>query len=222
MEKGLLVSLEGQDASGKSEILKLLLRELDNRKVPVVVVSEFSSNVLGNFIKKILGENKFFRLNTCGPSALTETMYVISDLYSQDELEIGPALKEGKVIIKERHIDSIFACQIPKIIDDYPGSNPEYLFKWLEQSLKKLRRPNLTFFLDVKKEILKNRIVGRGEEVSAVDLRVFQKRQNIYNKLALKNRGRWLNIKNNGRPMESVKEISDIIIDKFKLFKGQI
>ena len=40
--KGLLVTLEGQDGSGKSSILRSVELELKHRGVPVVVVPEFS------------------------------------------------------------------------------------------------------------------------------------------------------------------------------------
>jgi len=47
-------------------------------------------------------------------------MYVIADLYYQDEHEIKSKLNEGKIVLKERHVDSLFACEIPKIRDEYP------------------------------------------------------------------------------------------------------
>ena len=97
--KGLLVTFEGQDGSGKSTLLKLVKARLKQENFAVVVVPEFSSRVLGRFLQEILMQNKFLRLNSTGPSALTETMYILSDLYSQDELEIRPALQQGMVVI---------------------------------------------------------------------------------------------------------------------------
>lgn len=127
--KGLLVTFEGQDGSGKSTLLRLVDAELRQRGLLVVVVPEFSDRVVGKFLQETLEKNKFLRLNTSGPSALTETMYVLSDLYSQDEFEIVPALRAGAVVVKERHVDSILACQIPKITDDYPQSSAEQMFQ---------------------------------------------------------------------------------------------
>jgi len=214
MNKGLLASFEGQDAAGKSTTLKLVSEELERNGVSVLTVPEFSSNILGEFIKSIIEKNKFLRLNVTGPSAITETMYVLSDLYSQDEFEIKPALRQGKVVVKERHIDSILACQIPKIVEDYPGSDQHQLLKWLEDSSVQITKPDLTFFLEVDEEILRKRIIGRGEAVSESDFAVFRERQKIYDRQSAENQNRWLNIPNNGEPFKVIKLIVSNILNR--------
>ncbi len=214
MSKGLLASFEGQDAAGKSTILKLVSEELRRNGVSVLTVAEFSSTILGEFIKSTLEKNKFLRLNEVGPSAITETMYVLSDLYSQDELEIKPALQQGKIVLKERHIDSILACQIPKIFEDYPGSNQNQLFKWLKDSSVQITKPDLTFFLEVDEETLRQRIIGRGEDVAKSDFAIFRERQKIYDHQSAENQNRWLSVPNNGEPLEVIKLIVNNILNR--------
>ena len=209
---GILVSLEGQDAAGKSTMLVLLAEGLKRKNIPYTEVPEFSDNVLGAFIKQILKENKFIRLNVPGPSAFTETLYLLGDLYSQDEAKIKPALREGKVVIKERHADSILACQIPKIINDYPEKNEAEMWGWLERVLIQLAVPDLTFFLDVEDSILRERIIGRGEQMTESDLMIFRRRQEIYNQLAERNRKRWVILKNNEEPEEVVRQMLETIL----------
>ncbi len=205
--KGLLVTFEGQDGSGKSTLLKLVKARLKQENFAVVVVPEFSSRVLGRFLQEILMQNKFLRLNSTGPSALTETMYILSDLYSQDELEIRPALQQGMVVIKERHIDSILACQLPKIVKDYPESDSEQVFQWLCHICGQLTEPDLTVFLRVSDAELKRRIESRGEQATENDFAVFKKRQKIYDRLAAENRHRWLEVMNEGNPQAAVQII---------------
>lgn len=208
MASGLLVTFEGQDGSGKSTLLGLTADALRQQNVSVLVVPEFSANVIGEFLKRTLAENKFLRLNTAGPSALTETMYILSDLYSQDELEIRPALQRGLVVIKERHIDSILACQIPKIIDDYPSSDADRLFQWLTHASAQLTEPDLTFFLCVQEEVLRERITARGEQVSESDFVIFKRRQAIYDRLAAENQKRWITLSNDGDSVENTQAIT--------------
>ncbi len=210
--KGLLVTFEGQDGSGKSTLLQLVETQLQQKGLPVLVVPEFSSRVVGKFLQETLTRNKFLRLNDSGPSALTETMYLLSDLYSQDEFEIKPALQQGKVIIKERHVDSILACQLPKISDDYAQSDTEQMFQWLHQSCSQLTQPDLTVFLRVSDEELKKRIKARGEQATESDFAVFRKRQAIYDRLAAENQHRWLQVVNNDKPRAAVQAISEEVV----------
>lgn len=205
--KGLLVTFEGQDGSGKSTLLKLVDARLKQEDFSVFVVPEFSSRVLGKFLQEVLMQNKFLRLNSAGPSALTETMYILSDLYSQDELEIRPALQQGKVVIKERHIDSILACQLPKIVEDYPECDAEQVFQWLYHICDQLTKPDLTVFLRVSDAELKQRIESRGEQATESDFAVFEKRQTIYNRLAAENRHRWLEVMNEEDPQVATQTI---------------
>ncbi|MEI7424817.1 MAG: hypothetical protein WCK10_01715 [Candidatus Staskawiczbacteria bacterium] len=205
--KGLLVNFEGQDGSGKSTLLRLVAERLETEGVLVTVIPEFSSNVVGEFLKGILKKNKFICFNKMGPSSLTETMYVLADLYSQDEIEITPAIKQGKVVLKERHIDSVLACQIPKIIEDYPSFDRKQLFYWFNQMSTYLTDPDLTFFLQVKNEILETRIKERGESVCKNDFIIFGKRQIIYDCLAIEKKKRWISLHNDGDPSGTVQTI---------------
>lgn len=205
--KGLLVTFEGQDGSGKSTLLRLVSERLKTDEISIVSVPEFSANVVGEFLKNIIRKNKFLRLEEISPSALTETMYVLADLYSQDELEIRPAIEQGKVVLKERHGDSILACQIPKIMDDYPTEDFKHLFDWLSKSITYLTEPDLTFFLHVKNEVLEERIRARGEVVSENDFVVFERRLKVYNYLAEEKRKRWVVLNNEGSFSDSVNTI---------------
>lgn len=217
---GLLVVFEGQDGAGKSTLLALTAQRLSEDGYPVVLVPEFSSNVLGEYLKKTLEENKFLRLNANGPSAFTETMYVISDLYSQDELEIQPAIKSGKIVLKERHVDSILACQTPKIMGDYYQEKFGSLMQWLVDATRYLTKPGLKVFLEVNKDLLQDRIIQRGESISEEDLIVFDKRQKIYD-LLTENDSNWLRLPNNNDDesaalsiVKAIKTQYDILSDR--------
>jgi dTMP kinase len=214
--KGLLVTLEGQDGSGKSTLMKLVAEKLKREGFPTITIDEFSKNVVGLFLRDALEKNKFLRLNPSGPSALTETSYILADLHSQDESEIRPAIGAGAVVIKERHIDSVLACQIPKIVDDYPQVDLEKLFMWLSAAVSMILSPDVTFFLDVREEEMVKRIRGRGESVSETDMAIFRRRQTIYDRLGLENCARWYRLQNNGTPGEAVCAMVACISEKIR------
>jgi len=210
-QKGYFISLEGQDASGKSTIMRAVCDLLGQEGYKVKIVEEFSTSTIGDYIRSLLAKDKFIRFRTGRRSAFIETMLIIADLYYQDEMEILPLLADGTTVLKERHIDSIFACQIPKIADDYPGLTYEYLYGWITDLTRFLLVPNLTFLLSLPRKIQIERIKSRGENVSDEDLRVFEQREIIYTDLALKHKGRIVIFDNNKTLRDASIEIASII-----------
>lgn len=217
-KEGLLLSFEGQDGSGKSTLLELVGAALEENGYAVEIVPEFSERVIGSYLVNQLTENKFLRMNRDGASALTETLYIVADLYSQDEFDIKPALAQGKVVLKERHLDSIFACQFPKILADYPDRKEGELTEWLNSLCSNLKEPDLTVFLDVPETELRNRIIGRGEALSESDIAVFKSRQAIYDRIAATGIKRWMRADNRHSPDQT----AEVIIGKIeKLLSSQ-
>ena len=214
--KGILVTFEGNDASGKSTLMECVYRQLKQSGLWVLTVPEFSSRVVGRFLQEALVQDKFLRLNDLrGPSSLTESLYIISDLYSQDELDIKPALQKGMIVLKERHTDSIVACQIPKIMNDYP--NAHQIFWWIQHVCSQLIEPDLTIFLRVSSDSeVKKRLKAReGVGPTADDFAVFRERQVIYDRLAAENQHRWFEVINDERPQDSVEIISEEIMRRW-------
>lgn len=216
MNRGYLVSFEGQDASGKSELLHRVNDNLGRKGYEVAAVEEFSASPMGDYLRELLTSDKFLRFGNNVPIAFSGTMYVIADLYYQDEQEIRPKLKDRKIVLKERHVDTLFACQIPKIKDDYPQLDYESLYHWIKSAISNLYVPDLTFLLTVSEEVLISRIRGRGESISDEDLRIFAERDRIYKQLAEKHKDRIVIFDNNRAVEEASEEITDRIISLTK------
>ena len=208
MNKGYLVSFEGQDASGKSALLHRVDNQLRKRGYKTKVVEEFSASEMGESLRKKLTQDKFLRFGEPLPTAFAETMRVVADLYYQDELEISPAIAEGKVVLKERHIDTIFACQIPKIRCDYPEANFADLWTWVKELTRNLYIPHLTFLLSLPRIVQVARIKGRGETASGDDLRIFEERDRIYSRLAKEHKDRIVIFDNNKSVQKATDEIA--------------
>ena len=210
--RGYLVSFEGQDASGKTELLHRVNYALRKARYETSVVEEFSNSPTGEYLRELLTKDKFLRLQSKMPTAFSGAMYVIADLYYQDEHEIRPKLNEGKIVLKERHVDSLFACEIPKIRDEYPHITTELLNNWMESISTYLYKPDLTFLLIVPEDILLERIRSRGESVSDEDLRIFAEREKIYRLRAEKHKNRIIVFDNDKEIEKAVEDITEQIL----------
>ncbi len=216
MHKGYLISFEGKDASGKSELLYQVNKSLKCLGYKTKIVEEFSKSEIGNYIRKLLSKDKFLRFGYSMSTALTETMYVITDLYYQDEIEIKPALEKGKIVLKERHIDTLFACQIPKIMDDYKKSRYDELHQWIRDTTSNLYTPDLTFLLTIPIGVMKARLKDREEPVSDGDLKVFEEREKIYEQLTREHKER-IDVFDNDRSIEeATNKITERIVSLVK------
>jgi thymidylate kinase len=204
----MLVSLEGQDGSGKTTLLPMLVSALAEHKVPAIGVAEFSDGLVGRFVRDLLAREKFLRWE----GALSETMHLLADLYSQDELLIRPALQARRVVLKDRYLHSIVACQLPKILSDYPEQDEHQVYAWLKQLCARLTYPALTVFLSVGESTLQQRLTMRGEPPSTSDWAVFKARERIYNRLANEQPECWLIVPNDGDPQPAIRTIVSEIL----------
>ncbi|WP_099191027.1 dTMP kinase [Tepidibacter mesophilus] len=104
--KGLFITIEGPDGSGKSTQIKLLKDYLQNRGHDVVLTREPGGTKISEKIRNIIlnNENKIMHSRT---EAL---LYAASRAQHVEEL-IKPALKENNIVICDRFIDSSLIYQ---------------------------------------------------------------------------------------------------------------
>lgn len=211
MDDGKLFSFEGQDATGKTTLISYLDELLRNQGFETFIVPEFSNGVVGSYLQDLLSKDKFLASESGNQDAFTSAMLVISDLFYLNEHFIVPALKEGKIVLKDRHIDSLFTCEIPKINRDYPDKTVQNLYNWMKGVSSQLYIPDKTFLLTLPEDEQKRRIITRGEDVSKNDLSVFFEREIIYQKLYVENPQRILKYNNVKSLKISTQEIAHMI-----------
>lgn len=108
--KGLFITLEGPDGSGKSTQIKLLAENLRQRKVPFLLTREPGGGgptSLAEKIRKLLltpGKNS--------PSAQTELLLFLAARAQHVKDLIRPALAQGRVVVCERFADATRAYQV--------------------------------------------------------------------------------------------------------------
>jgi len=139
-----LISIEGIDGSGKTTIVELLSRKLEERGVKVYVTKEPSLSPIGRLIKEW---------------ALRESLHPAVDalLFAADRVhhfysEIKPRIEEGFVVITERFKESSIVYQ------SLSGVEAE----WVELINKYVPDPDLTVVIDVPPEVAISRLRRRG------------------------------------------------------------
>jgi dTMP kinase len=149
MAKGLFITFEGTDGSGKTTQIKMLTGYLEKNGYQVLNTIEPGGTRLGKKIRQILlsTENK-------GMSGRTETLLFQASRAELVSKVIDPALQSGKIVICDRFFDSTIAYQgiarglgVEDILD---------MSLWATGGLE----PDLTFLLSIDFKKGKKRLSG--------------------------------------------------------------
>jgi len=139
MDKGIFITFEGLDGSGKSTQIDILYRSLKDRSYDVLKTVEPGGTELGQRIRELLLHNSQFDMDP-----RTETLLFLASRAELSEKVIRPALAEGKVVISDRFSDSTVVYQgiarglgMESIMD---------LNSWATKTLV----PDITFILDIE------------------------------------------------------------------------
>jgi len=140
MNKGIFITLEGIDASGKTTQFKRLGSYLKKKGFDVVRLREPGGEEVSEKMRKILLNNKF---------SLTSEAELFLYLASRSQLvanKIIPALKEKKLVICDRFSDSTLAYQ------GYGRGLDLKLVEILNSLSTNKLRPDLTILIDLSLE----------------------------------------------------------------------
>ena len=104
--KGRFITLEGPDGSGKTTVATALCRRLEEKGIPVVHTREPGGIEISEAIRNIILDPK----NTMMDAKTEALLYAASRRQHLVE-KVFPAVKEGKIVICERFLDSSLAYQ---------------------------------------------------------------------------------------------------------------
>lgn len=146
-----LIAFEGIDGSGKSTQLSLLARWLEDEGIPFLLTREPTDGPAGLLLRQLLrGEFKTDE-RVAGPLFVADRL----DHLLNPEYGLLAALAAGTAVLTDRYYFSTFAYQ------SYHTPLPELVAA--NAPCARLRRPDLTVFLDLAPEKAMERIrAGRG------------------------------------------------------------
>ncbi|HET7840462.1 MAG TPA: dTMP kinase [Terriglobia bacterium] len=148
--RGLLITLEGMDGSGKSTQLRLLAKYLEARRRRVTTTREPGGTAIGERIRAILLASSTRDLSPVAELAL---MYAARAQHL-DEV-IRPALKRGGIVLSDRYNDASMAYQ------GYGRRLGTAAVKALDRVICGSTQPDLTLVLDLPVRRSLGRAQGR-------------------------------------------------------------
>jgi dTMP kinase len=203
MKKGLFITFEGLDGSGKTTQIKLLYEYLKGKGFDVITAAEPGGTEIGRKIRKILLDKKNHEM-----SYKAETFLFLASRAELVSKIIAPALREGKIVICDRFFDSTVVYQ--GIARGLGSEKILGMSFWATGGIA----PDVTFLLSVKAGRGKKRMDDASKKSDRIELEKNNFRKKVYSgylNTARRNKDRFVVI--NGE-----KNIEDI----FKKVKSKV
>ncbi len=154
--RGLFVSIEGIEGSGKTTQFDMLVAELRQRGLDVVGTYEPGGTALGNEIRAILLNPSFKEMD-----GLTEALLYAADRCQHVNEVILPALRRGQTVVCDRYIDSSLAYQGTARQIGLEGV--KNLNEWATNDLY----PDITFLLDMPANLALSRLTATPDRIES-------------------------------------------------------
>ena len=106
MKKGIFITMEGPDGSGKTTQITLLKEYLEKEGYDVLITREPGGTVISEAIREIILNKDYTEM-----SPVTEMLLYASARAQLINEVIGPALDAGKAVISDRFVDSSLVYQ---------------------------------------------------------------------------------------------------------------
>ena len=142
MSRGIFISMEGPDGSGKSTQIALIKEYLEQEGKDVLITREPGGNRISEAIREIILNKDYTEM-----SPVTEMMLYASARAQLIAEVVGPAIDAGKAVISDRFVDSSLVYQgmarglgVDKVYEINKVAIGEYM-------------PDVTFLLDLPAEV---------------------------------------------------------------------
>ena len=152
MEKGLFITLEGADGSGKTTQLNKIVEYFNAKKISYIITREPGSTELGKKVREILLNHDGVVDSTC------EMFLYLADRAQHITTVVNPSLAEGKIVLCDRHTDSTVAYQ------GYARGLDIERINYLNNIATQGRKPDLTLLFDVETSVAMTRVGNRAEK----------------------------------------------------------
>lgn len=190
LARGIFITFEGLDGSGKTTQLGRLAETLSARGFDVLATREPGGSEIGQQIRAILLDSR-----TSGLSPLAELALMFADRAQHIEQVIAPALRQGKIVLCDRYTDSTEA---------YQGAGRQLgseLVLDLHRRLCEDLWPHLTLLLDSEVAASVARARSRNQDTASCegrfegeDAEFFQRVHHGFERIAIRNPERVVRI----------------------------
>jgi len=205
LKKGIFITIEGIDGSGKSTQHRLLVDYLRRRGWDVVATREPGSTKLGEQIRRIL----LGYSGRLGP--VTELALFYAARAQHLEEVIRPELAQGKIVISDRYNDASMAYQ------GYARGLGPRTVRRLDKAVCADTQPGLTILLDLEARIGLERAQGRSglrERFEAEGVKLQQRARRGYLSIARKEPGR-VKVVDGNRSVNEIQAEIRMTVDSF-------
>ena len=197
MMQGLFITFEGPDGCGKTTQMKLLAEYLEKKGEEVVLTREPGGKGLGEKVREIL-------LNYDGEvSDRCESFLFLADRAQNIDIIVNPAVKAGKIVLCDRHIDSTVAYQ------GYGRGLDIERINMLNNLATNGKKPDLTFVFDVDVETSMKRVGKEKDRMESAGIDFHNRVRQGYLELAKQEPNRIKVID----ATKSIEEIHDEVIN---------
>ena len=157
-KKPFFIVFEGVEGCGKSYQSKKLFNNLKKRKIKVLITREPGGTKSAELIRNLILKDYFSNSNLEKFDKYTDTLLYLAARNEHVKTKIKPALKEKRVVICDRFIDSTIAYQVygKKVNIKFIKNIHKYILNGL--------KPNLTFVLKVSSKSSRKRLLKRKEK----------------------------------------------------------
>jgi dTMP kinase len=154
LKKGIFISMEGPDGSGKSTQIEKIKSYLEGEGYEVVVTREPGGTAISEAVREIILNRDYTEMGY-----MTEALLYASARAQLVSEVIKPAIESGKAVISDRFIDSSAVYQgIAR------GLGVENIYKINEYATQGIM-PDVTFLLDLPAKVG----IGRKKEQKELD-----------------------------------------------------
>lgn len=106
MGKGLFISIEGPDGSGKSTQIENIKKFFAEKNLEIVFTREPGGTAIGERIRELILDKTYIEMDS-----MTEAFLYAAARAQHVAQVIRPALEDGKIVICDRFVDSSIAYQ---------------------------------------------------------------------------------------------------------------
>lgn len=204
MKKGLFITLEGPDGSGKSTVAKLLHEYIDGLGILNAFTREPGGTAIGENIREILLDNDNYEM-----TSRTEALLYAAARAQHAEEKIQPLLDNDYIVLSDRYVLSSLAYQ-----GHSRGLGIETIMEINEFAMGDTY-PDLVLFFDVDPEIaLSRKYINReGDRLENEGKEFHNKTYEGYEKAIEKYSKNIVKIDANGTVEETLKNCIDVVME---------